>query len=54
MTEPVTTVGGPAPIEVRPGRPTPMGSTPDPAGTNFAVYSSSATEGARELVPVRR
>jgi hypothetical protein len=54
MTHSVTTVGGPAPMEVRPGQPTPTGATPDPAGTNFAVYSSSASEGGRELVPVRR
>jgi isoamylase len=49
MTQSVTTVGGPAPMQVRPGQPTPMGATPDPAGTNFAVYSSSASEGAVSL-----
>jgi glycogen operon protein len=49
MTHSVTTVGGPAPMEVRPGQPTPTGATPDPAGTNFAVYSSSASEGAVSL-----
>ena len=49
MTHSVTTVGGPAPMQVRPGQPTPMGATPDPAGTNFAVYSFSASEGAVSL-----
>ncbi len=49
MRHSVTTVGGPAPTQVRPGQPTPMGSTPDPAGTNFAVYSSSTSEGAVSL-----
>ena len=49
MTHSVTTFGGPAPMEVRPGQPTPTGATPDPAGTNFAVYSSSASEGAVSL-----
>jgi isoamylase len=44
-----TDVGGGAPGEVRPGQPAPMGSTPDPAGTNFAVYSSSAGEGGMDL-----
>ena len=38
-----------APLEVRPGQPSPMGATPDPAGTNFAVYSSSASEGGVSL-----
>lgn len=49
MTQSVTAVGGPAPMQVRPGQPTWMGATPDAAGTNFAVYSSSASEGAVSL-----
>ena len=36
-------------MDVWPGRPTPMGSTPDTQGTNFAVYSASATQGAVSL-----
>jgi len=36
-------------MDAWPGRPTPMGSTPDTQGTNFAVYSASATEGAISL-----
>ncbi len=49
MIQSVTPIGGAAPMEVRPGQPTPMGATPDSAGTNFAVYSSSASEGALSL-----
>ncbi len=49
MTQSVTTVGGRAPMEVRPGQPSPMGSTPDAGGTNFAVYSASASEGGVNL-----
>jgi isoamylase len=49
MTQSAVTVVSPAPMAVRPGRPTPMGSTPDAGGTNFAVYSSSATPGAVSL-----
>lgn len=49
MTQSATTVGGPARIEVRPGQPSPMGSKLDAGGTNFAVYSSSASEGAVSL-----
>ena len=36
-------------MDVWPGQPTPMGSTPDTQGTNFAVYSASATQGAVSL-----
>ena len=36
-------------MQVRPGQPSPMGSTPDASGTNFAVYSASASEGAVSL-----
>ena len=32
-------------MQARPGQPTPMGSTPDAGGTNFAVYSASASMG---------
>ena len=49
MTQPVTAAAGRAPIDVHPGQPTPMGATPDPVGTNFAVYSSSASEGGVSL-----
>ncbi|MBV8350081.1 MAG: glycogen debranching protein GlgX [Mycolicibacterium sp.] len=49
MTQSVTTGGAPAPMQVRPGQPAPMGSTPDAGGTNFAVYSASAGEGAVSL-----
>ena len=49
MTQSGTTVGGPAPMQVRPGQPTPMGSTPDAGGTNFAVYSASASMGGVNL-----
>jgi isoamylase len=44
-----TTADGRGLMNVRPGRPTPMGATPDTQGTNFAVYSASATEGAISL-----
>lgn len=36
-------------MDLWPGRPTPMGATPDTQGTNFAVYSASATVGAIQL-----
>jgi isoamylase len=49
MTQSVTNVGGPAPMQARPGQPSPMGSTPDARGTNFAVYSASASDGAVSL-----
>jgi len=49
MTQPVTAAADHNVTELRPGRPTPMGSTPDAAGTNFAVYSASASEGAVSL-----
>jgi isoamylase len=49
MTQSVTTVGGSAPLQVRPGQPSPMGSTPDAGGTNFAVYSASASMGGVNL-----
>jgi isoamylase len=49
VTRSTRTLGGSAPIEVRPGLPTPMGSTPDAEGTNFAVYSASAREGGVSL-----
>jgi isoamylase len=49
MIQSVSPAAGRAPMEVRPGQPTPMGATPDPAGTNFAVYSSSASQGAMSL-----
>ena len=49
MTQTVTTANDRAPIAVRPGQPTPMGSTPDAGGTNFAVYSSSTSEGGVSL-----
>jgi isoamylase len=49
MTQSATNVGGRPPSEVRPGLPTPMGSTPDAEGTNFAVYSASAREGGVSL-----
>ncbi|HME78275.1 MAG TPA: hypothetical protein VKI00_22290 [Mycobacterium sp.] len=47
MTHPATTVGPSS--EVRPELPTPIGATSDAAGTNFAVYSSSASEGTVSL-----
>jgi hypothetical protein len=34
----VTAAAGRAPVEVRLGQRSPMGSTPDAGGTNFAVY----------------
>ena len=46
---PVTAAAGPARADVHPGQPSPMGSTPDAGGTNFAVYSSSASAGAVSL-----
>ena len=49
MTQSATNVAGRPPCEVRPGLPTPIGATPDAAGTNFAVYSSSASEGTVSL-----
>jgi isoamylase len=36
-------------MDLRPGRSTPMGATPDAQGTNFAVYSASALAGAIHL-----
>ena len=36
-------------MDLLPGRPTPMGATPDAQGTNFAVYSASAPVGAIHL-----
>jgi hypothetical protein len=41
MTQSATTTGGRDVMDVRPGLPAPMGSTPDVGGTNFAVYSAS-------------
>jgi hypothetical protein len=49
MTQSATTTGGRDVMDVRPGLPAPMGSTPDVGGTNFAVYSASATEGGVSL-----
>ena len=52
MTDASMTVragAGRAPVDVHPGQPTPMGSTPHAGGTNFAVYSASASEGAVSL-----
>jgi hypothetical protein len=49
MTQSTTTTGGRDVMDVRPGLPAPMGSTPDVGGTNFAVYSASATEGGVSL-----
>jgi isoamylase len=49
MTQSARILGGSAPIKVQPGLPTSMGATPDPAGTNFAVYSSSTSEGGVSL-----
>jgi hypothetical protein len=49
ITQSTTTTGGRDVMDVRPGLPAPMGSTPDVGGTNFAVYSASATEGGVSL-----
>ena len=49
MTQPVTATAGRAPMDVHPGQPSPMGSTLDAGGTNFAVYSASASEGGVSL-----
>ncbi|MGO9033364.1 glycogen debranching protein GlgX [Mycobacterium sp.] len=49
MTQPVTAAADHNAIKLHPGQPSPMGATPDAAGTNFAVYSSSASEGTVSL-----
>ncbi|MDI3313449.1 MAG: glycogen debranching protein GlgX [Mycobacterium sp.] len=49
MTQPVTVAPGHNPIEFHPGQPSPMGATPDAEGTNFVVYSASASEGGVSL-----
>jgi pullulanase/glycogen debranching enzyme len=49
MTQPTVMANSRGVMDARPGLPTPMGSTPDAKGTNFAVYSASATEGGVSL-----
>jgi hypothetical protein len=43
VAQPATTADRRDLMNVRPGRPAPMGMTPDAQSTNFAVHSASAT-----------